>query len=380
LDWSLTRDTGGEASLRLSAALLAFWLRRGYISEGRAWLGRALSSQTSPRGGAARAKALYSAGILAQRQGDNIAKAFLEESASSWQALESAGQNGLAYALATLSTVVQGGGDPATARSLADQAARLFREQDDHWGLAYALISLGVALRDQEDFTLARSILNESIAMWRDLGDLWGLEMVMGALAAVALRQGDYGVAQHHYADRLAIATKLGDQEGVAIANFGLGVTTLNFGDHAQAKPYFAKAYSLFRESSNTSWQAECLYWSGLIAQMEGDSRQAKLCFKQVLTLAHEIGPLVLRAGALMGLAGVAAADGQVLRAARLLGAADTQLEAGASYWDTVESRYIAHAVDIAMERLGESAFEAARLEGRGMTFEQAANYALPEN
>jgi hypothetical protein len=78
-----------------------------------------------------------------------------------------------------------------------------------------------------------------------------------------------------------------------------------------------------------------------------------------------------------MGLAGVAAADGNARRAARLLGAADTQLELGASYWDAAERRYIERAVASAVAQLGEDAFAEAYAEGQTMTFEQAADYAL---
>ena len=377
LEWSLAQAEYGEASLQLTGALLMFWSRRGHMREGRAWLSRALVSQTAPRAGTARAKALYVAGTLAHWQGSNTAKALLEESAGLWQALGSAGKNGLAYALATLSEAMQQGGDRITARSLASEAVRLFREQDDRWGLAYALSNLGLAIRDQEDFALARSVLNESVAIWRDLGDLWGLKLATHFLGFVAMRQGDYEVAQSHFADCLAIARKLGDQEAVAIALYGLGRATINMDDRVQAKTYFAESYSLFGESDNKSWQADCLYCLGLLAQFEGDHEQAKIFHEQVLALAHEVGPAWLRADALMGLAGVAAANGLATRAARLLGAADAQLEACASYWDAAESRIVELAMARVAAQLGEAAFAVARAEGWAMTFEQAADYAL---
>jgi predicted ATPase/transcriptional regulator with XRE-family HTH domain len=377
LEWSLAQAEHGEASLRLAGALLMFWSRRGHMSEGHAWLSRALVSQNAPSAGTARAKALYVAGTLAQRQGSNTAKALLEESAGVWQALGSAGKNGLAYALATLSEAMQQGGEGVTARSLASEAVRLFREQDDRWGLAFALSHLGLAIRDQEDFALARSVLNESVAIWRNLGDLWGLKLATRSLGFVAMRQGDYEVTQSHFADCLAIARKLGDQEAVAIALYGLGRATLNMGDRVQAKIYFAESYSLFGESDNKSWQADCLYCLGLLAQFEGDHQQAKIFHKQVLALAHEVGPAWLRADALMGLAGVAAANGLARRAGRLLGAADAQLEACTSYWDAAESRIVERAIASAVAQLGEAAFAVVRAEGRTMAFEQAADYAM---
>ena len=117
----------------------------------------------------------------------------------------------------------------------------------------------------------------------------------------------------------------------------------------------------------------------GLLAQFEGDHEQAKIFHEQVLGLAHEVGPAWLRADALMGLAGVAAADGLASRAARLLGAADAQLEACTSYWDAAESRIVVRVVASGVAQLGEDAFAAFRAEGRTMAFEQAATYALEE-
>jgi hypothetical protein len=98
---------------------------------------------------------------------------------------------------------------------------------------------------------------------------------------------------------------------------------------------------------------------------------------KQVLVQARQGGAIWQLANALMGLAGVAAADGQALRAAKLLGAADTQIKAGASYWDAAESRYIQRAMSMAVAQLGEAAFDEAWAEGQAMTLEQAADYAL---
>jgi tetratricopeptide (TPR) repeat protein len=196
----------------------------------------------------------------------------------------------------------------------------------------------------------------------------------------VALRQGDYEGAQRHYADCLAIARKFGDEEAVAEALVNLGVATLNLGDRVQAKSLFADSVSLFRESGNKSRLAESLYYFGFLALLEGDNQQARSFFEQELALARTVGPVWLGAQALRGLAGVAATCGQVLRGARLLGAAEARATAAATYNDAVNSLLIDRTIATAVTQLGEAAFEAARGAGRIMTFEQAANYALEEN
>jgi len=378
LEWSLTQAEHGEASLRLAGALPVFWNQRGYINEGLAWLEKVLASPTAPRAGGVRAKALYGAGFLACWRGDRMgtARTWLEESEGLWRMLGLAGRTGLAHALATLSEAMRILGDPAAARSLADEAVALCREQDDRWGLAYALSNLGIAIRDQEDFALARSVLNESVALWRELGDLWGLGLATHRLGEVALRQGDYEVARRHFMDCLVIVRKLGDQEQVAWKLSNLAIIALNLGDWAEAKAYTEECFNLFRELGSKYGQATSYCYFGVLALIDGDNQQAQSFFEQALELARTSGPVWLGANALMGLAG-AAAGTQARRAARLLGAAEARLKAGASYWDAVEKLCVGRVTATALAQLGETAFAAAQAEGWAMTFEQAADYAL---
>jgi non-specific serine/threonine protein kinase len=377
LEWSLAQTEYGEVSLRLAGALFWFWNRRCSMSEGRAWLARALANPAAPLDGAARAQALYADGLLAHSQSDSTAQARLEESIRLWRALGPSGKTGLAYALTELGEETRWRGNLEKARSLHGEAITLFREQDERWGLAYTLSCLGLAIRDQNDFALARSVINESIALWRELGELWELGVSTRFLGMVATRQGDYEVARFHFADYLAINKKLGKQGAVAWALLDMGEATLNLGQRVQAKSYVEESFSIFRETNQKYGIALCLYFSGLLAGLEGDNEQAATFFEQGLVLAPTTGPIWYRADALMGLAGVAAANGQALRAARLLGAADSQLEAGAAYWNAAETLYIERTIASAVAQLGEAEFATARAEGRTMTFEQAADYAL---
>jgi non-specific serine/threonine protein kinase len=378
LEWSLAEVEYTEAGLRLASALLAFWRQRGHVREGRSWLADLLASQTAPSTSTACPKALHAAGYLARWHGDvTTSRAQLEESETLWRALGSVGQIGLAYSLATLSDTIQQFGDPAKARSLAGEAIELFRGHNERWGLAYSLLSLGLALRDQEDFSMARSVLNESVALWQELGDLWGLRLAYNRLGMVAMRQGDYEVARFHFANDLTIAKSLGDAETIAIGFLDVGLATINLGDRVQAKAFFEECFRLFQESGNQFGIAFCCYYFGYLAQFEGDNQAAQTFFKQELTLAHTTGPLWLRSQALFGLAGVAAANGQALRAARLLGAADTQAEAAATYTDAADALYQHRTIDLIAAQIDKATFEQVRAEGRRMTFEQAADYAL---
>ena len=378
LEWDLAQAEHGEASLRLASALLSFWSLRGRVSEGRVWLDRALKSSAASAASIVRAKALHAAGYLARLHGDTMAaRALLEASIDLWRALGPVGNTGLAQTLANLAEVMRRLGDPAAARSLASEAVALCREQGERWNLAYALSSLGYALRDQEEFALARSVLNESVTLWQDLGDLWGLRVAISYRGDVALREGDYKLAHDHQAKCITIAQQLRDTEGLALALEDFGIAALNMGDRGQTKPYFQESFDLFRKLGNKTGQAICLYYFGYLAQFEGDNQAAQNFFEQELALARTTGPLWLGAQALSGLAAVAAANGHAWRAARLWGAADARAEAAATYEDAADAQFNRHAEALIVAQIGEAAFERVRAEGRAMTFEQAADYAL---
>jgi tetratricopeptide (TPR) repeat protein len=379
LEWSLAQAEYGEAVLRLAGALFSFWDQRGYRAEGCTWLARALANPAAPATGAARAKALYGAGCLAYAEGDFIsARTLLEKSVDLWRALGAAGLIDLAHTFSILGHVMRGLGDPAKARTLGSEAIAIFREQGERWGLAWALSYLAMTLRDLEDFSLAYSFADESFALWQDLGSQYGLAFATRIRGNIALRQGNYELSQRAFADTLAITRRMNDKAAVARALIELGQVTLCLDDHIQAKTYIQESFEMFREMGHKSWQVSCLFYLGLLAQSEGDNQQARIFLEQALQ-SHQIGPIWQRANTLMGLAVVSAADGQARQAARLLGAADTQLELGASYWDAAERRFIERAVASAVAQLGEDAFAEAYAEGRAMTFEQAADEALLE-
>src|SRR6516162_2592104 len=65
LGWSLEQQEA-ETAAQIGASIRLFWLLRGYMSEGRSWLERALSGISAKN--AVRAKALNAAATLASLQ------------------------------------------------------------------------------------------------------------------------------------------------------------------------------------------------------------------------------------------------------------------------------------------------------------------------
>jgi hypothetical protein len=98
------------------------------------------------------------------------------------------------------------------------------------------------------------------------------------------------------------------------------------------------------------------------------------------VTLSEEVGDRANLAHCLDGLATVAGAQGEVERSARLSGAAEGLHQAvgvpAYIYYEPHRSLY-ERTVTAVRSRLGETAFERARSEGRAMSFELAVAYAL---
>jgi predicted ATPase/DNA-binding NarL/FixJ family response regulator len=243
---SLDAEAQAEAGLRLAGALLWFGFHRGYISEGRRWLRKALSAETATEGSpspatcAARAKALSGAGLLDWIQGNQAASCSrLEESAALWRELGD--KQGLAQTLSFLGHVMLGQDDPSVARSLGEESVRLFRQCDDAFGLATSLATLGITALTQEDYAAARVSLEESVATCRESGDDWALSLALRNLGITALKQGDHERAAARLGESLLALKEAKSTFGLMNVDLLAAAVSMG-GDHERAARLFGAA------------------------------------------------------------------------------------------------------------------------------------------
>ena len=192
LAW-LEETADAAALLRLAGALWPFCYFRSHLTEGRAWLGRALA-KSPPTGGpdalaAAHGNALVGAGMLAHYQGDDEqAVPLLEEGLAVSRAV--GGAVIAAFALYMLGVVAEDRGDYDEAGSRFEEALPMLR---DAGNLAFAAMTgyhLGVVAFGQGDHRRATALLEEAVARLRELGDHWGAAIALDYLGIVA---GDAG-------------------------------------------------------------------------------------------------------------------------------------------------------------------------------------------
>ena len=232
MQWSLEQDENGhreEIALRLGGALRWFWLVRGYFSEGRNFLARALavSEGIAP---SVQAKAFDAAARLAGIQGDNDQKELLcKKSLALYQ--QPGDKLGMAHAFYLLGGESQDWGgaprkreDIAASRARTEEALKLFKEVGFEEGAAWSLLRLARLTRRQGEYARAGVLFEENLALHRTLRNERGIGASLFHLAEVLfVSQGDPAIVRALIEESLALSRELGDKEGIAASFFLLG-------------------------------------------------------------------------------------------------------------------------------------------------------------
>ena len=341
LRWKVERARAGDAAAaaqgrRLGAALWPFWLLRGHLGEGRAWLAALLALPGPPVGPPARPRAglLLGAEQLAPPTADAAAArrlvASLEESLALCRAAGDG--SGAARALLALSGRTLGLGDPAAALASAQESLALCRAADDRWGTARALGQVGARLAARGDRAAGRARCEEGLALMRRVGDRHGLARALGGVADILQAQGDYAAARPLLEESAARLRELGHRADLALVLTRLAVLAVVRGDPAARRALVAQSLAAARELGDPFTLAEALLRLGHSARGAGDYAAARRFAEESLALCAELGDEAGRAHCWGLLGSVARHEGQPARARTLLErslAAARRLEAG---------------------------------------------------
>lgn len=215
LAWFL--EHGGEReALRLGAAIWRFWMVRGHHALGREWLERTLATPGAAEPAPARAHALYGAGVLAFRQGDQEASRELNEEALE-VARKAEDHRGEANALVGLARVAFREGDHEAVCARAEEAIAVARRLQAPEAVAAPLHLLAAGTRQAGDYTRAQALYEESLALSRELGDQRGVAMELLNLAAVHKHLGNLSRAEDLLREGIPQMRTVGD-DGLTVA------------------------------------------------------------------------------------------------------------------------------------------------------------------
>ena len=205
----------GEQALRLAGALGDYWYHHGQVSEGRAWLDRALAAVPDPPAGLA-AKALRMLGIMCeQRQELDRATVLLTQAVALFHDLGDL--TGEAKGLNSLGVVARSAGRPQDAERFLHRAVELGRRTDGA-GLAAALNNLGILHIDRGDWAAARALLDETLARDREAEDDWGAACTSVNLAVALCLGGEVAAARSALLEAMTTFRRLEDPDGAVEA------------------------------------------------------------------------------------------------------------------------------------------------------------------
>ncbi len=380
LSWSLEQadESRRETALRLTGALAHFSFMRWSVSEGRAWLDRALANSEgiSP---SVRAKALVNAGWLAYLQGESDRAEELCQQSLALQR-EVSDTRGMVWSLYHLGVVAYRKGETALAGSLLQECRACAEEIGDGRSVAYILLFLGIAAIERGEYAAARSSLEESLALLRKMNNnediVWSFFHLARAL--FALNEKTY--AQALVEEGLAFTRQTHYQFGSAAGLYLLGRFAFEQGHLAEARSRLEESLALYRAFREQHRAAQVLSYLARVALLRGDETEAcALCEESVVLfrLADDTEGIVY---CLQGFGGTVARQGKPVWAARLWGALEALRH--------VQSRPIPlllpfertraeradyeGMVNTVRAELGEQAFAHAFAEGQTLTPEQA--------
>ena len=208
LHWSLTASEPAGFGAGLVWDLFWFWYRRGYLSEGRLWTKRILTSPVLQKEVAQpRAMALAASGFMAMWQGEQEAGLEqIEDSLGILQRLED--ERLMPFLLmGNASTFINMGRDNI-AQPLLTEALTLFKEQNQPYFYVVTLVHLGnveLGLGHSEE---ARTLHEKAQAGAQALSENWLLSFALNNLGEVARTEGHYDLARKYYEKCQALSTR----------------------------------------------------------------------------------------------------------------------------------------------------------------------------
>ncbi|MHC4969104.1 MAG: protein kinase domain-containing protein [Planctomycetota bacterium] len=335
LDRGETATDGPVKALQLCRAVMRLWLVHGHYKRGLEACATALARPGAQQRSAARAGALYTAGVMVQSLGD--------------------------YEHAT---------------ELASEALDIHREHDDRKGMALSLNSLGNLAYWQGNLAQAQRLHEESLAINRELGGKRGIAASLNNLANVAIDCGSLVEARRLYEEALEINRQIGNPTAQSINLNNLGLIRFWQGDVVGARLH-EESLAIRRDLGDRHGIAESLNNLGKAARSEGDLARARRLHEEGLVMRRDLGEKLGITDSLDDAALLAARLEEHERAARLLGAAERLRERMGAPRPLLEQQELDAGLAATRAALGEAGFTDAVRGGKSLSLDDTVAEAL---
>jgi predicted ATPase len=227
----------------------------------------------------------------------------------------------------------------------------------------------------QADMDEAQRFYDECVRLTRELGDDRALANALyNAAFPRAVTRRALDEARAMLAEALELFRRLGDDPGIAQTLWGLGIVLYHRRDFTAALPMFEEAEALNRKLDNRFGLGWALNMFGLSAYHLGDVERARHAWMEALGLFQAAGEVPGIVFQLYNLSAVAEHDGELIRAARLSGAALAHQATSGTGLAQVLRETLGHT---GPEALAGPEAAKAWSEGQSMTLDDAVAYAL---
>jgi non-specific serine/threonine protein kinase len=217
-----------------------------------------------------------------------------------------------------------------------------------------------------------RTLVESSLAIAREIRNEGRIAEALRLLGYAALAQGDQGMARRHFDEALALSRRLGDKRQLSSALCGRAVLHVAQGEPDRAEPLHEEALALSRECGDSSSIAIELANLASISISLGSESRAREMVREGLAIAEEIGSSRTGHVHLSNATGLAAFLGEWTFAARLHGATNALSEQMGYRREPEDQATYAPVIARTREALGSTAFAAAEISGRSLSYDEA--------
>jgi predicted ATPase/class 3 adenylate cyclase len=317
-------DEAGEdtINLELAGGLARFWQFRGYITEGRSSLERALTS-TPDLPSRARLTALSEAGTLANANGDyRTARERFEAALAMAESLND--QSAISAALNSIGGVILADGGTAESEHFFQRSRDVADAAGDRKRSGAAISNLGAVAHYRGDLAAARTLYEAALDIARERDDHFGIAITTGnLLILLAPFAESHPEALVYGEESLRYYDLLGDHQGKGYAFDGLGTIADANGDADGARGYYEQSLAQFQAAEDPSGIAKAIGGLGSVALLGGDLTGAAVLLRDSVRSYLTLEERDSVANLLDALAEIAATAGEYAVAAQLLGATE---------------------------------------------------------
>lgn len=420
IEWA-KKENNVELEVALAVGLGEYWELGGRWSEGRLILNNIVNKYAGSLKSKEFAMIYHWLGRLVQLEGDckkaiEVLNTGLELSKINHD------YYGEARILHKLGWVYYMFGDHKRTEEMWNKSLDLFRDMDDKPGVVLLLQDLCYTKYYEGDFNLVEKYSNESLKMCKQLGDKRGIATALNRLGRLARGKGNFENAEKLFKEHLAACDELKDKTGKVGALMCLAELARSERKLSLATEYYKECLKLGQEIGYKSVVASAMKDLGEIARYQGEFRMASELYNEGLSISLEVNhngetmwiyrnmaELEMYQGnhdkarelykkslevfreynqrnamfvllTLGGLAGLAALDGQLIKAATLFGTAGRLFEVNGKLISKDDADDYRRRFEEVQAKLKIEEFNSAWNEGHSMSIETAIDFAMQDN